>query len=267
MAVTCRNVTLSRRIDKLRKKGETVDVLRGGAIHVLQKEKGYRFSIDAVILADFVQLKKHDHVAELGSGSGVISLIEASRFPTVQVVGIDIQEHLVAMAKRSVKAHGMETRVEILQGDIRHIRDIVSSRTFDAVICNPPYRRIGSGRLNPDEERAIARHEVAGTVDQFCRAAGLILKDGGRFFVIFPAARTVHLMMSMKRAGIEPKMLRLVHSSKTSQADFVLAAGVRGGGEGIEVMPPLYLYKRSGVYTREMDMIFETITGCRESSD
>ncbi|MBW2562196.1 MAG: methyltransferase [Deltaproteobacteria bacterium] len=215
----------------LRHDDETIDEFFGGRLRVLQKEKGYRFSIDALLLADFVTLKKSDHVVDLGTGSGIISLVLALRFPEANIAEIEIQEDLADMAGRSVALNGLEDRIKVYPGDVKKVRKLLGPQSFDAAVFNPPYRRLNSGRINPDSQRAVARHEIRGTIDDFLGSARYLLKDSGRVYVIYPAARSVQIIARMRGNGIEPKRLRIVHTNGRSGGVFVLVEGVKGAGE------------------------------------
>lgn len=240
--------------------GETLDEIAGGQIKVLQKAKGYRFSLDALLLSHFVRLCPNEHILEMGTGNGVISLILAGRWGGVKITGIDIQEELVEMAGRSVALNGLCEKIGIRLADVRDIKNIFPSRSFDVVVSNPPYRKINSGRINPDREKALARHEVMGAVGDFLQAGGYVLKPAGRAYFIYPATRMVELLSSMRRVHVEPKRLRMVYSDDKTSGKFVLAEGIREGGEELEVMPPLFIYDEKGKYTEEMTSIFRDIS-------
>jgi tRNA1Val (adenine37-N6)-methyltransferase len=150
--------------------------------------------------------------------------------------------------------------VEIRREDLRIPESLCPSASFDAAVCNPPYRRLGSGRMNPDPEKTAARHEIAGTVSDFLAAAAYALREGGRLYTIYPAARSVELLFRMRLNRLEPKRLRLVHSRSDSAAQFVLAEGVKGGGEQLSVTRPLFIYERGGGYSAEMISIFQALS-------
>ncbi|MCK9229184.1 MAG: methyltransferase domain-containing protein [Syntrophales bacterium] len=232
--------------------GETVERLPGTTLSVLQKQKGYRFSIDAVLLAGCIRLRPGSRAMELGSGSGVISLILAARQAEVLISGIDIQEEMVDMSNRSALLNGFKERVSFACRDVREIRRHYEPGSYDVVFFNPPYRKVGSGRINPLREKAAARHEVYGTIDDFVGGAAFLLKEKGRVYVIYPASRSVGLIASLRQNGLEPKVLRFVHSEASSPAVFVLAEGIRGGGEEVTVMSPLVLFDAPGLYSAEV---------------
>ncbi|MDD5712322.1 MAG: tRNA1(Val) (adenine(37)-N6)-methyltransferase [Smithellaceae bacterium] len=242
---------------------ETVDDLLGGRLKIIQKRRGYRFSLDALLLAHFVRLRKKDRVIDLGTGSGVIALILAERSDYPRIVGVDIQGELVDMALRSVAANDLSDRVKIVLGDVRQAETLFPSSSFDAAVFNPPYRRLRSGRLNPEPQKAGARHEVSGSLSDFLAAAVHLLDKRGRVFIIYPATRTATLITTMRKAGFEPKRLRMVHSHAAEAAEFVLAEGRKGAGEEVEIMAPLFIYgDDGGEYTQAMKEIFNDLSRC-----
>lgn len=246
---------------------ETADELLQGRLQVIQKKKGYRFSLDALLLAHFIRLRRGDSLLDLGTGSGVIALIAALRRPDVRATGIDIQEKMVEMAARSAALNGLEDRVTFNAGDVRVLRRTFTAASFDAVVCNPPYRKVNSGRVNPRDEKALARHELQGTLRDFLASAAHVLKPGGRFFVIYPARRMATLITQMRDASLEPKRYRGVHSRCDSDGVFVLVEGRKGGGEELEILPPLCIYKDSGAYTDAMAEIFKELSLPPQSGD
>ncbi|TFG92409.1 MAG: methyltransferase domain-containing protein, partial [Syntrophobacterales bacterium] len=170
----------------LRHDGETIDEFFRGRLRVLQKEKGYRFSVDSLLLADFVTLKRGDRVVDLGTGSGIIALILALRFPEASIAEVEIQKDLADMAGRSIALNSLEDRISVCPGDVKEIRKLFDPQSFNAVVFNPPYRRLNSGKINPDSQRAVARHEIRGTIDDFIASAQYLLKDSGRVYIIYP---------------------------------------------------------------------------------
>jgi tRNA1Val (adenine37-N6)-methyltransferase len=239
---------------------ETVDAILGGRLRIIQKKRGYRFSLDALLLAHFSVLREGDDLIDLGTGGGVIALILAQRFRCGRVLGIDIQEGLAEMARRSIVLNGLEGQVEIRSGDVRRQESICAPQSFSAAIFNPPYRRLRSGRMNPDSEKAVARHEIAGSAGDFLAAAAHALRPDGRAYAIYPASRMVELLARMRERRIEPKQLRMVHSRRGGPGLFVLLEGVKGGREGLKVMPPLFVYGEAGGYTPEMMEIFTDLS-------
>jgi tRNA1Val (adenine37-N6)-methyltransferase len=224
---------------------ETADTLFGGEIQVLQGKKGYRFSIDAILLAGFVWLRRKDRVIDLGTGVGIVPLILSKRGEeAAQIVGVEIQKELAALAKRNVLINGCEDLITIYEVDIKELNDTFSPSSFDVLVTNPPYYGISSGRINPHSQKAIARHEITCTIDDVLQASCYLLKEGGRIFIIYPAQRAVTLLA------------RWIYSREGEDARFILTEAHKGGGEGVEVMPPLFIYSAQGSYTPEMETLY-----------
>lgn len=232
---------------------ETLDTLFQGKLAIIQGKSGYRFSLDAVLLARFLDLRGGEKIVDLGTGSGVIPLILATLSPSVRVIGVEIQKEMVGRALRSVALNGLEGKVEIAQGDVCAIEGIFSPRSFDAAACNPPYRRTRSGRTNPDPEKRIARHEIKGGLRDFIRAGSYLLRRRGRMVLVYPAMRTVDLLETMRQEGIEPKRLRFIHSFEGAPATLLLAEGVKGARSELKIVPPLVIYTQDRKYMPEVE--------------
>jgi tRNA1Val (adenine37-N6)-methyltransferase len=248
------------RSDSLIRDDETLESLFGGRLKILQKKKGYRYTIDSVLLAHFVEPKKRDRIIELGAGSGVISLLLAFRNPGVRVTGLELQADLADMAQRSVSMNRLDGRVKMICGDARNAAEFLEARSQDIAVFNPPYRRMGSGQVNPATEKALARHEIAGSIADFLKAASHALEPGGRVCMIYPCSRMVEAIHRMRAGKMEPKRLRMVHSKPGSRGDFILVEGMKGGGEELAVLPPLYIYKESEGYSEELEELFRNLS-------
>jgi tRNA1(Val) A37 N6-methylase TrmN6 len=235
----------------------TEDAFFNGRLRIRQFRDGYRFSIDAVLLADFVRPLVGKKVLELGTGCGVVSLLLAHHCPDAAFVGVEIQAALAGLATENAAINGFSGRVEIRREDLRTIRSTAGESLFDLVVVNPPYHRARSGRTNPDRQRALARHELLATLDDVVASAGRMLEKGGRFAMIYPAERLVDLIAAMRAKDIEPKHLRMVHSRLSEKARLVLAEGRKGGRPGLVTAPPLAVYDTDDAYTAEVALMFD----------
>ncbi|KIH77927.1 tRNA1Val (adenine37-N6)-methyltransferase [Geoalkalibacter ferrihydriticus] len=235
---------------------ETLDELRVGGLKILQQKNGYRFSLDPILLCAFARVGVGERVVDLGTGSGVIALVLARRTAAEHIVGIEVQAQLAERARRSVVLNGLEARVRILTADVRHVDEVLEPHSFSVVVSNPPFRAPGSGRLAPVGERAAARHELAGGLADFLRAAAALLATGGRFYVVYLAERLVDLLEGMRRVGLEPKRLRCVHGRGGEPARLVLVEGRRGGRPGLALEAPLVVFAEEG-YTAEVRAIYD----------
>jgi tRNA1Val (adenine37-N6)-methyltransferase len=237
---------------KNRASGETLDALFDGGMALYQSRAGYRFSLDAVLLAHFVSVKPRERIVDLGAGNGAITLMVALLHPGARVLGVEIQAAMVERARRSVRLNGVEERVSICHGDVRAPAALGAAASFDVAVCNPPYRAPLSGRVSPDPEKRIARHEFTGALGHFLHAGHFLLRRKGRLALIYPAFRCVDALVAMRAAGLEPKRLRMVHSSRGSAASLVLMEGIKGGKSDLAVEAPLFIYGRERRYGAEV---------------
>ena len=166
--------------------------------------------------------------------------------------GVEIQPELVGLAVENVRANHMADRIHIVQADMRAITPDMSAGPVDVVCSNPPYHRGRAGRLNPDGQRAVARHEIAITLPALLQASRRLLKTGGRFVTIYPAERAAELIGHMRSVHLEPKRLRPVHSSGSTDARRVLVEGRAGGRPGLTIAPPLIVFREDGEYSAEV---------------
>ena len=238
----------------------TADAFFSGGVRVKQHRRGYRFSIDAVILAGSLDPRPGDTVVDLGTGCGIIPILLAFRRPGVRVWGVEVQAPLAALAEENVRANGMDPWVDVLNADLRDIRAGAFGGPVDWVVSNPPYRRGRSGRVNPESERAIARHEIAMTLPDLVAAARRTLRTGGRLLVIYAAERITDLLCQMRREHIEPKRLRSIHSDARSPARLILVEGVKNAGPGVTLAAPLIVYEEDGAYTPEIRRLLSPCT-------
>ncbi len=233
----------------------TTDSLFDSRLKIIQRKKGYRFSVDAAIVAHHVHLKPTDVAVDLGTGCGVIPLILALQTPSAHIYGIEIQKDLAELASKNVQLNGMEASITIIHRDMKDLKSPLVPGTFDVVFSNPPYREALSGRINPEEERAVARHEIKTTLSDVVSVAESLLKPSGRFVVIYPAARAIDLFLRMRAFKLEPKRLRLIHPKQGSEAILVVVEGLKHGNPGLNVSSPLTIYTPEGGYTEEAKKI------------
>lgn len=234
----------------------TQDAFFNGRLRISQTHGGYRFSIDAVILAGHITPRAGQSVLDLGTGCGIIPLILAYRHPAVHIVGVEVQATLAALAAENVTANAMAERIAILHQDMKTLTCDTFPTPFDWIISNPPYRMVSSGRINPDPQKAIARHELSVSLAEVVEVGRRLLKKGGKFAVVYPAGRTADVLVNMRLAAIEPKRMRMVHSNRQGEAKLVMVEGTKDGRSGLQALPPLVIYRPNGAYTPEMEAFF-----------
>lgn len=230
--------------------------LRGaGVITVIQPKKGTRFSLDSLLLADFCRVKAWDRVLEPGAGTGLISLLLAKKYPRSHVAAVEIQASAVKYCRRNIVENGLEERIVLLEHDLRTLKKVLKSGSFDVIVANPPYTQTGTGRQSPDSGRLSSRHDRLGDIAAWLDLH-IFLKNKGRFAIVFPAGRTADLVLSLRARKLEPKRMRLVHPFQDKPASLVLLEAVKAAGAGLQVMPPLVAHATGGEYTPEMRKIY-----------
>jgi tRNA1(Val) A37 N6-methylase TrmN6 len=233
----------------------TLDSIRN--IQLYQSKTGYRFSVDSLLLYDFVNLREVTGVADLGAGSGIIGILLAKKYPGSYVTLFEIQDGLIGLAEKNILLNHLEDRVMVIKCDLRTLADLsVKAGHYDLVVSNPPFIRLKSGLLNIEEEKAIARHEIKLRLPEFIDAASSFLKTRGRLCMVYHPCRLSELIDTMRNKDIEPKRLRFVHSTVSLDSKMVLLEAVKGGRTGLKVEKPLYIYKQDGGYTDEMEAIY-----------
>src|SRR4030066_232217 len=232
-------------------------------IKLFQPKRGYRFSVDALLLEDFISAKRLNTGIELGAGSGIISILLAKRLKTTKIIAVEIQKSLVQCAKRNVELNKLGDRVEILNEDIKNLKEHFPANKFDFLFSNPPFRKVKSGRLSVDEERAVARHEIKITLNDIITTASYLLKNTGRFYLIYHPFRLIELIGLLHKARLEPKRMRFVHSRRVEsptrtgeEAKMVLIEAVKGSGAWLKIEPPFYIYEKGSECTDEMKRVY-----------
>ncbi len=220
---------------------ETLDTFLNGKLQVLQKKKGYRFSADSILLSQFVRIRKNERVIDLGTGCGILLLFLSQTAKAHSFVGVEIQKGLAECAQKNVVLNHLDGRISILRQDYRELRKTFPPGSFDVVLSNPPYRKYRSGRINPSFEKAVARHEIKGTLQDLISTVSYLLHPKGRCYLIFPAVRTVDLIVSLRSEKLEPKRLQFVHPRPEGEAKFVLTESIRTSGVELRIMNPLIL--------------------------
>jgi len=237
--------------------GERLDDLQCGGLKLIQRRDVFRFGTDSVILADFASPKKKDRAVDLGCGTGAIALLMAGHQPRMTVDAVELQPDVADMADRSVALNGMQDRVRVHCLDMREAWRTLGAGRFSLAVCNPPYGRSGAALESLNEAKRIARHEGDLTPADVAGSAAKLLKNGGRFCVIYPAPRAYEMMRAMDGAGIAPKRLRTVHGVAGRAPKFVLLEGVKQGGDGLHWLEPLVLRNEDGTFTEEWHRIYD----------
>ncbi|MHB8384502.1 MAG: tRNA1(Val) (adenine(37)-N6)-methyltransferase [Candidatus Binataceae bacterium] len=237
--------------------GETVDAILGGAIRIAQPRRGYRFSVEAILLARFATAAPRDRVLDLGAGCGVVAITLARLGGVKHLAAVEIQPAMAALAERNAALNHLPD-LRVICADLRSPRIIgLAAASFDLVVANPPFHAISAGRDSPDASRRIARGEGAASIADFIRAARRYARTGGRVAFVFAASRSAELIATMRSHRLEPKRIRFVHPRAELAASAILIEARVGGGAEVIVEAPLVLHDRPGRYTDEARAILE----------
>ena len=192
---------------------------------------------------------------DIGSGCGIMSLLIGYRHPDTAITGVEIQKDLANLAQKNINDNKMEQRIHILNKDISQLNTENTDDRFDQIISNPPYKRVNTGRLNPDPQKAVARHEIKLTIQILFAKAEKFLRPKGRITIIFPAERLLDTHQAMQHTSIRPDWLRLVHSTPKKNAMRIIVSAVKNTKSSCRVLPPLYLYDSHGNPTKEYQTV------------
>lgn len=236
---------------------ERIDELGIKDLRIIQNPQAFCFGMDAVLLSDYVKIQKHEKkIIDLGTGTGIIPTLLCGKSEAPSIIGVEIQESMVEMARRSVLLNGLEERLQILQGDLKNILPIFGPNTADVVTSNPPYMNEGGGIENPEDTKAIARHEIKCTLEDVISSASKLLKGKGRFIMVHRPTRLPEIIEKMKKYKLEPKRMRLVYPKLSKEPNMVLIEGVKAAKPFLKIDPPLIVYRDDGEYTDEIYKIY-----------
>lgn len=235
---------------------ETIDDLQLNGLKIIQKNKAFRFGIDAVLLSHFANVKKKHSVVDLCTGTGIIPILLYGKYTPEKIIGIEIQDEMSEMARRSVSINSIEEKVEIITRDLKDIQYLKLLGRFDVLTVNPPYKLNNSGILNPSDKIAIARHEVMCNLEDIIIAARILLKDNGKMFMVHRPERLVDIFSIMRKHKIEPKRVQMVHPSTNKPPNIVLVEGQRDGGSFLKWEKPIFVYKDDGELSKDINIIY-----------
>lgn len=238
------------------KENERIDCLQRKGYQIIQDPGKFCFGMDAVLLSDFAMVKKDDKVLDIGTGTGIIPILMEARYGGDSFTGLEIQEESAEMARRSVTLNHLEEKIKIVTGDIKEAETYFEAASFDVITCNPPYMIGSHGIENPEEPKAIARHEIKCTLEDIVARSARLLVPGGKFYMVHRPFRLAEIVTVMSQYKIEPKRMRLVYPYVDKEPNMVLIEGARGGKSRMTVEKPLIVYDSPGVYTREILEIY-----------
>lgn len=236
--------------------GERLDDLERNGYKIIQHKDKFCFGMDAVLLSSFAKVMEGELVMDLGTGTGIIPILLEAKTKGKHFTGLEIQRESADMALRSVRYNGLEQKIDIVEGDIKEASLLFKKASFDVVTSNPPYMNEHHGLTNPNLPKAIARHEILCTLEDVVREAALLLRPGGRFYMVHRPHRLTELIVTLTAHKLEPKRIQFVHPYADKEANMVLIESVRGGKSMIKVEKPLIVYQAAGVYAEEIYTLY-----------
>ncbi len=219
----------------------TVEACREDRLMVFQPAGGYRFSMDAVMLARHVKANGRQVALDIGTGCGIVALLLARRFPELRVMGVEIQKSLADAARHNIMVNHLDGQVRALHKDVRTIDPAVLWQPVDLIVSNPPYIKKDSGRLNPDHGRASARHEIHMTLEDLCCTSRRLLRTGGKLHLVYPAGRKTELLACLEACRLYPETLCFVHTELHRPAKRILVTAVKNGQCDCRVLAPVFV--------------------------
>ena len=242
------------------KENERIDDLEFKGLKIIQNEKGFCFGIDSVLLSDFAKnIKKGSKVLDLGTGTGIISILLTAKTNPESIIGVEIQPEVADMAKRSIYLNKLENKIDIMNEDIRNLDKKLELSEFDVIVTNPPYMKENTGLKNENNIKLISRHEIKCTLEDIAKISSKLLKNYGEIYMVHRPDRLVDIMQIFRQYNLEIKEMRLVFPKENEQANLVLIKAVKNGKPFLKINKPLYIYKETGEYTDEVLKIYNKL--------
>ena len=274
------------------KENERIDDLEYNNLKIIQNDEGFCFGIDSVLISDFAKKIKNDSTGvDLGTGTGIISILLAAKTNLKKIIGIEIQKDVADMAKRSVELNRLENKIEIINMDLKDILNLkdkekkldeqkldalkpnekklsdnnrkyifdndLTRECADFIVTNPPYKKLETGKVSRSEYKYISRHEVTANLEDFIKVSRYLLKDKGSFFMVHRPDRLVDIIDLMRKYKLEPKKMRFVYSYIDKKPVLVLIKGIKNARPFLKIEKPLIIYNENGEYTDEIYKIYD----------
>lgn len=239
------------------KDNERIDDLQLNNLKIIQNKDGFCFGIDAVLLSDFAKdIRNNSNVLDLGTGTGIVATLLCAKTNLSKIYGIDIQKDVCDMASRSIKLNNLEDKFEIINSNIKDLKNIFEEDYFDAIVSNPPYKKDNSGLKNEAETKLISRHEITASLEDFINISSNLLKNNGNIYMVHRPERLSDLFYLLKKYNLEPKKLRIVQSYVDSKPKLILVKATKNAKSFLNIEEPLIIYNKDGSYTNEILKIY-----------
>ena len=239
------------------KNNERIDDLQYKGLKIIQKEDEFCFGIDSVLLSNFAKnIKKNSEIIDLGTGTGIISILLSKKLQAKKIYGIEIQKQVADMAKRSVELNSLENLVTILNEDLKKLPEILNKNYYDAIVTNPPYKKDNTGLKNENEAKLISRHEIKCTIEDIASVSSKLLKNGGELYMVHRPERLAEIIQVLVKYKLEPKILKLVYPKKDKEPNLILIKAVKNAKSFLKIEKPLFVYDENNKYTQDILEIY-----------
>lgn len=250
------------------KENERIDDLEYKGLKIIQNTKGFCFGMDAILISDFAKkIKNESIVVDLGTGTGIISILLSAKTNLKKMYAIEVQEEVCNMAMRSIQMNNLQEKIEIVNINVKELLTKIDKNSVDVVVTNPPYKKANSGCINESKNKLISRHEVLASLEDFIMISSKILKQYGEFYMVNRVERLAIIMELMKKYKIEPKEMRFVCSKNGSSPKLVLIKGVKNAKEYLKIKENLVIYNEDGTYTDEIYRIYNKERGKKDEGN
>ena len=226
--------------------------------YIVQDTQMFNFSLDSVLLPNFVTLNKNiKNILDIGCGNAPIPLILSTKTSAL-ITGVEIQKDVYDLAVKSVKINNLENQINIINADINELYNKFETESFDVITCNPPFFKVGEqSNLNKSDYKTIARHEVKLNLDDIFKISKKLLKNNGYVAIVHRPERLLDILESMKKYNIEPKKIQFIYPKTNMEANILLVEGKKNGNKGLKILPPIYTHLENGEYTEQIKKYFE----------
>ena len=234
---------------------ERIDIVPGSKYKIIQNKEMFSYGIDAILLSDFVKAK--GLVMDLGTGTGIIPLRLANKEGIDKIYGIEIQNQVAEIAKRNVDLNNLNSKIQIINKDLKFLPEIFAKGSIDTIITNPPYMKLGGAVINDKENFAISRHEIKTSLEEIVKTSSILLKQYGKLYIVHRPNRLVDVLCSLRENGIEPKYIKWVYPKSDKPANLFLLEAVKGGRRDFKYKKSLVVYRDDGEYTDDLLAIYD----------
>lgn len=232
------------------KENERIDDLEYKELKIIQNKDGFCFGIDSILLSDFAkEIPNNAKVIDLGTGTGIISILLCEKTKLSKIIGIEIQKEVYELAKRNIKLNNLENKFEVINENIKNLEKILEKNSYDAIVTNPPYKKENTGLTNENKLKLISRHEIEANLEDFIQISSKLLKNNGAFYMVHRPERLTDIIENLRKNKLEPKTLQLIYPKINKQPTMILIKAIKNAKPFLKIKEPLIIYNEDNTYT------------------